>query len=147
MMPAILSEEALSGVLRLRVRMHYGGRYVEGLGIANSGFAGREPEVALPREHVRGLLGEAPKAILVEKTLADGSRTLLPKLVEPLDAYVVAEDRVEGPVRAYAYVTRGGFILLNDALLSALQVAIIDPLEGVWCFRDELGKRERKGFE
>jgi len=23
---------------------------------------------------------------------------------------------------------------------------IIDPLEGVWCFRDELDKRERKGL-
>jgi hypothetical protein len=34
---------------------------------------------------------------------------------------------------------------LNDALLSRLRVVIIDPFEGIWCFRDELGKRERRG--
>jgi len=133
-------------VLRLRVRMSYGGKCVEGLGIANSGFAGREPELTLPQELARELLGERSSVVLVERTLADGSKVLFPKLVEPLDVYLAAEDRVEGPVRAYAYATRGRFILLNDALLSALRVAIIDPLEGVWCFRDELGKRERKGL-
>ncbi len=133
-------------VLRLRVRMCYGEKCAEGLGIANSGFAGREPEVTLPQGLVKELLGEEPRMALVERTLADGSRTLFPKLIEPLDVYVVTEDRVEGPVRAYAYVTRGRFILLNDALLSALRVVIIDPLEGVWCFRDELGKRERRGL-
>jgi hypothetical protein len=133
-------------VLRLRIRMHYGGKHVEGLGIANSGFAGREPEMALPQDLIRELLGERPRTVLVERTLADGSRTLLPKLMESLDVYVVTEDRIEGPVRTYAYATRGRFILLNDALLSALRVVIIDPFEGVWCFRDELGKRERRGL-
>jgi hypothetical protein len=77
--------------------------------------------------------------------LADGSRALLPRLSNPLNAYLVAEDRVEGPVKSYAYITKGRFILLNDALLSRLHVVIIDPFEGVWCFRDELGKRERRG--
>jgi hypothetical protein len=48
-------------------------------------------------------------------------------------------------VKAYAYVTRGGFMLLNDALISKMRIVILDPLEGVWCFRDELGKRERRG--
>jgi len=45
-------------VLRLRIRVCYGDKCVEGLGIANSGFAGREPEVVLPQELVRELLGE-----------------------------------------------------------------------------------------
>ena len=133
-------------VLRLRVRVSCRGKCVEGLGIANSGFAGREPELTLPQGLARELLGEGSSAVLVERTLADGSKVLLPKLLEPLDVYLVTEDRVEGPVRARAYATRGGFILLNDALLSALRVVIIDPLEGVWCFRDELGKRERRGL-
>ncbi len=133
-------------VLRLKVRIGYGARCVEGLGIANSGFAGREPELTLPQELARELLGERSGVVLVERTLADGSKVLFPKLVEPLDVYLVAEDRVEGPVKAYAYATRGRFVLLNDALLSALRVVIIDPLEGVWCFRDEIGRRERKGL-
>jgi hypothetical protein len=132
-------------VLRLRIRVCYGEKCIEGLGIANSGFAGREPEIALPQELVRELVGGAPSVILVERVLADGSRVLLPRLACPLNAYVLTEDRVEGPVKSYAYITRGRFILLNDALLSILRVVIIDPFEGVWCFRDELGKRERRG--
>jgi hypothetical protein len=132
-------------VLRLRIRVCYGEKCIEGLGIANSGFAGREPEIALPQELVRELVGGAPSVILVERVLADGSRVLLPRLASPLNTYLLTEDKVEGPVKSYAYITRGRFILLNDALLSRLRVVTIDPFEGVWCFRDELGKRERRG--
>jgi hypothetical protein len=132
-------------VLRLRIRVCCDEKCVEDLGIANSGFAGKEPEIALPQELVRELIGEEPSVILFERVLADGSRALLPRLSNPLNVYLVAEDRVEGPVRSYAYITKGRFILLNDALLSRLRVVIIDPFEGVWCFRDELGKRERRG--
>jgi hypothetical protein len=132
-------------VLRLRIRVCYGEKCVEGLGIANSGFAGKEPEIALPQELVRELIRGEPSVILVERVLADGSRVLLPKLSNPLNIYLVTEDKIEGPVKSYAYITRGRFILLNDALLSRLRVVIIDPFEGVWCFRDELGKRERRG--
>ena len=92
------------------------------------------------------LISGSPNVILVERVLADGSRVLLPRLVHPLDVYLVTEDRVEGPAKAYAYMTRGRFVLLNDALLSRFHVVILDPLEGVWCFRDEIGKRERKGI-
>jgi len=131
-------------VLRLRVRVCYGDKCVEGLGIANSGFAGRESEVVLPQELVRELLGEGPNVVLIERVLADGSRVFLPRLTDPLDIYVITEDRVEGPVKAYAYITRGRFILLNDALLSKLRIVILDPFEGVWCFKDELGRMERR---
>jgi len=132
-------------VLKLRIIVCYDEKCIEGLGIANSGFAGREPEIALPQELVRELIGEEPNVILVERVLADGSRALLPRLSNPFKAYLVTEDRVEGPVKSYAYITKGRFILLNDALLSRLRVVIIDPFEGIWCFRDELGKRERRG--
>jgi len=132
-------------VLRLRIRVCYGSRCAEGLGIASSGFAGREPELTLPQELTRELVGEAPGVVLVERVLADGSRVLLPKLTDPLEVYLVAEDRVEGPVKAYAYITRGRFILLNDALTSRLRIVILDPFEGLWCFRDELCRKERRG--
>ncbi|MCC6055665.1 MAG: hypothetical protein LM583_03210 [Desulfurococcaceae archaeon] len=32
------------------------------------------------------------------------------------------------PVKTYTYITRGRFILLNDALLSKLRIVILDPL-------------------
>jgi hypothetical protein len=122
-----------------------GARCVEGVGIANSGFAGREPEIVAPQELLRELLGEVASVVLAERVLADGSGVLMPRLTEPLEVYLVAEDRVEGPVKSYAYMTRGRFILLNDALLSKLRIVILDPYEGLWCFRDELGRVERRG--
>jgi len=132
-------------VLRLRVKICRGGKCVEGVGIANSGFAGDEPEITLPRALARELLGEGLSLTLVERVLADGSRVALARTTERLDVYLVAEGEVRGPVRARAYVVGGQLILLNDCLLSALRVVIIDPRDGIWCFREELGRRERRG--
>jgi len=131
-------------VVRLRIRVCRGGSCIETIGIANSGFAGRDPEITLPQHMARELFGEELRLVLVERVLADGSRTALARTVDQVDVYVVAEDRVEGPVKAYAYITRGGPVLINDNALSRLRIVIIDPLEGVWCFRDEVGRRERR---
>jgi hypothetical protein len=46
-----------------------------------------------------------------------------------LESNAVVEDRVEGPVKTYDYVTRDGFILLNDALLSKLHTVMLDLFE------------------
>ena len=43
---------------------------MEGLGVANSGFAVREPEAVLPQALAGDLLGETP-SVLVEGVLAD----------------------------------------------------------------------------
>ena len=100
--------------------------------------------MAIPQSIARELLGESPQLTLVERVLADGSRVMLARTVEHVEVYVAAEDRVVGPVEAYAYITRGGPVLINDSALSKLRIVIIDPFEGVWCFRDEVGKRERR---
>ncbi len=132
-------------VLKLRIRICYKNKCVESVGIANSGFTGREPEITIPEYIARELLGEGVTLTLVDRLLADGSRVSLARTVEPLNLYLVAEDRIEGPIKVYAYIIRGRFILLNDSVLSTLRVVIIDPWKGIWCFRDELGKKERKG--
>jgi hypothetical protein len=134
-------------VLRLKVRVCYRNLCTEGLGVANSGFAGREPEITLPEGIARTLFGERPNVTFLERVLADGSRALLPRTTDHVDVYVDAGDRVEGPVKAYAYITRSPLILLNDALISTLKIVIIDPFEGLWCFREELGRRERRGYQ
>jgi len=133
-------------VLKLRVKLCRGVVCVESIGIANSGFASRDLEIVAPENIVKTLIGENIAITLVDRVLADGSRTALPRTVETLDLYIVAEDRVEGPVKTHAYLSKGRFILISDSVLSKLQVVIIDPYEGIWCFRDEIGKRERKGL-
>ncbi|MEM3954642.1 MAG: hypothetical protein QW047_06410 [Sulfolobales archaeon] len=133
-------------VLRLSIRICYGSNCVDSVGIANSGFVGRDPEITLPQELVEKLFPQGVNTVLVERVLADGSKVLLPKLLNPVDTYLITEDRVEGPIKTYAYVMRSRLILLNDAVLSRLHIVIIDPFEGLWCFRDELGRRERRGL-
>ena len=133
-------------VLKLRIRICYGSKCVDSIGIANSGFAGREPEITLPDSLARALLGDRSSFVFIDRVLADGTRIALARTVDPLQLYLVTEDRVEGPVKVYAYIVRGGVVLLNDSTLSALRVVIIDPREGIWCFRDEIGKKERRGI-
>lgn len=59
---------------------------------------------------------------------------------------MVEEDRVKGPIIADVLVSqKARYILLNDKILGMLGIVIIDPAEGLWCFRDEISKRIRKG--
>ena len=133
-------------VLRLKVKICYKDRRIETAAIANSGFVGRDPEITLPRDLAEKLLGRNFSTITVERVLADGRVVALRRTSESLELYLLAEDRVVGPVNVHAYVINGGFVLLNDAALSALRVVIIDPRDGVWCFSDERGRRERRGI-
>ena len=133
-------------LLKLKIRVCKGSRCAEVLGIANSGFIGEEPEILLPQNVIRFVLGEEFSTVLVERVLADGSRILIPRRDEALDVYAVTEDRVVGPVQSRAYVSSGELTLLNDKLLSSLRISIIDPGEGLWCFRDELGLKVRRGY-
>ena len=132
-------------MLRLRVRLCRNSTCAEVLAIANSGFIGVEPEVVIPVRVSEALLGPSPRVELVERMLADGSRVLLPRALDAVDVYTVEEDRVVGPVRARAYIG-GRYTLLNDKLLGRLGIVIIDAGEGLWCFRDEIGLRARRGY-
>jgi hypothetical protein len=87
-------------VLRLRIRICYLDKCVESTGVANTGFAGREPEIVLPMHIAKTLLGDNVSTTFIERVLADGTRALIPRTNTPLDVYVVAEDRVEGPVKS-----------------------------------------------
>jgi len=132
-------------MLRLRVKLCRSDTCIETLAIANSGFIGAEPEVAIPPRISAPLFGPSPKVELVERVLADGSRALLPRALDTVDVYVVEEDRSVGPVKARAYLG-GRLVMLNDKLLGKLGIVIIDAGEGLWCFRDEIGLKTRRGY-
>lgn len=132
-------------VLKLKVRICYKDKCVESIGVASTGFIGGEPEIILPEHIVREFSGEKLLFTLSERVLADGSRVAMMRSLEPLDLYIVAEDKIRGPVKVYAYTSRGGLVFLNESVISAMRIVIIDPLEGLWCFREELGERVRRG--
>ena len=135
-------------MLRLRIRIETidGSRSIEDVGIANSGFIGLEPEILMPMDIAKKLnlhlLGE-PETYM--KITGDDREVSFLRYRESVNVYVLTEDRVEGPVKSSVLITSGGrYILLNDKLLSKLNISLIDFGEGIWCFRDELDRRERR---
>jgi hypothetical protein len=81
LIPAILPpDEVLLSGSEAKGRVCFEERCIEGLGIANTGFTGKEPEIVVPQELVKELISENPSAILVERVLADGNKVLLPRL-------------------------------------------------------------------
>ncbi len=143
-----MSIQRLLGMLRLRVRVERvdGSKSVEVVGLANSGFISMEPEVLVPAslaEHLE--LHEVAKPEVHVRITGDGREVGLVRYRNSVKVYLVTEDRVEGPVLSTALVAPGArYVLLNDKLLGRLGVVLIDFADGIWCFKDELGKRERR---
>lgn len=135
-------------MLRLKVRIERidGARALETIALANSGFTGHEPEIALPGSYTRELgLSEVVEPEAVTRVTADGRETPLLRYRLAVRVYVVEDDRLEGPVEASVIALPGQVIpLLNDRLLGALRIVLLDFAGGDWCFRDELGRRTRK---
>ncbi len=135
-------------MLRLKIRVERiddPNKYLEVIGIANSGFIGYEPEILLPSRFAETLnLDEVAKPTVHMKVSGDGRHVELIKYMRAVKTYVVTDDRVVGPVVASVLVSQGSkHILLNDKLLGELGIVLIDFGKGIWCFRDEIGKKTR----
>ncbi len=137
-------------MLRLRVRIDRvdGLKRIDVIAIANSGFIGMEPEILLPTHLAKELkLNEVAEPEECTKITGDGRDVTFLRYRNSVKVYIVTEDRVEGPVTSNALVfPRAKYVLLNDKLLGRLKVVLLDFAEGIWCFRDEIGKRERKSY-
>ncbi len=137
-------------MLRLKVRVErIDNRYVvEMLGIANTGFIGIEPEIAIPQTIAKELkLNEITEPEVITKITGDGREIQLLKYRNTVKVYVVTEDRIEGPVLCSVVILPySRQVLLNDKLLGKLSIVMIDVGDGIWCFRDEVGRKERKSY-
>ena len=135
-------------MLRLRIRIERvdSDRSIETIGIANSGFIGIEPEILVPNNIERELrLHEIAEPKIHTKIAGDGREVELIKYRNSAKVSIITEDRVEGPITCSVLVSpRARYVLLNDKLLGRLKVVLLDFGEGIWCFRDELGRKERK---
>jgi hypothetical protein len=122
-------------LLRLKVRVCRDA-YVESMAIAS--------KILIPQVVLESMVSGSVTLDVVERVLADGSRVTLRRLVEPVDVIVVEDDRVVGPVKARAIISRRGPLILNDRLLDELRIAILSPGRGLWCFIDEINVRVRR---
>lgn len=132
--------------VKLRLKLtRIDGRYsIEVLAYANSGFIANEPQLLVPKSIVNELkLDEITKPEKIIKFLADGSPTTFYKYTNSVYAEVVTEDRSSKKVLTTIITTGTRYVLISDYLLSELEICIIDARNGIWCFRDELGKKFR----
>ena len=111
--------------LRLKVGVCKDAR-VESMAIAS--------KILIPQVVLESMVSGSVTLDVVERVLADGSRVTLRRLVEPVDVIVVEDDRVVGPVKAKAIISRRGPLILNDKLLDELRIAILSPGRRLWCF-------------
>ncbi|RLF04100.1 MAG: hypothetical protein DRK00_07485 [Thermoprotei archaeon] len=115
--------------------------------IANSGFSGAVPEVVVPAYVAAELaLREVVEPEPASKLTGDGRVASMIRYPHSVKVYVLGGDRVEGGVVSDVLTLPAiGHVLLNDKLLSRLGIVIVDAGEGLWCFRDEMGRRIRRG--
>ena len=134
-------------VLRLRVKVERvdGAAQLEEVAVVNSGFGGVRPELLVPREVATRLrLREVVEPEVAYKVTGDGRRVALIRY--PSSARVSLVEESPPAVVVDVLVAEGARrTLMNDKLISALSVVVIDPSEGLWCFRHELGHRVRRG--
>ena len=135
--------------LRLRIRS-IKNREIEAVALVNSGYETLRPEllvnpsIAQELELYPILL---PGAEVKEYILADGSRTRLIRIPNALKVKVLVEDRDTEFVDCDAVIAeKAEEPLISDKLADALKIVAIAIGEGIWCFRDELGKKMRKSM-
>lgn len=136
--------------IRLRLRLEREGKHVDVIALVNSGYETLEPEILVPSQVAEelGLLPSLPPGSMVkEYVLADGSITRLIRIPKALRVSVVEEDRAVSNVEASAVVSgRADEVLISDKLTGKLNIVALDFAEGLWCFKDELGKKVRKSY-
>ena len=134
--------------IRLRLRLTREGKSVEVTALVNSGYETLEPEVLAPPDVARSLslYPQLPQGALVrEYRLADGSTSKLIKIPKAISVYAVEEDRAVGPVESSLVIAeRAEEVLISDKLAGRLGIVALDFGEGLWCFRDEVGKVARR---
>ena len=134
--------------VRVKLRVRSGVNEIVSPALVNSGYESDVPELLLP-EQVAEALGLYPgvkEAVVERYRVAGGSEIRLLRLKGAGEVEVVAEGRSSSSVTCDMVVSEGeDELIISDKLASRLGIVIIDPAEGIWCFRDELGKVERKG--
>jgi len=137
-------------VIRLRIILKRKKKKIEAIALINSGYESFEPEILIPLELAKELklIPSLPShSEIKEYILADGRVTRLIRIKNALDVLIKEEDRTLEVKNVNAVISEESKeILISDKLASKLKIVALDFGEGIWCFRDELGKKERKSY-
>ncbi|MGC8606860.1 MAG: hypothetical protein ACP5GZ_11880 [Vulcanisaeta sp.] len=118
--------------------------------LVTTGYETQEPEILIPRSIAEDLdlLPKLPSGSEIRNyVLADGSVTRLILVPNAVQVWILENDREVGGVMAHVVISeRADEALLSDKLVSKLGIVLLDIGEGTWCFRDEIGKINRKSL-
>jgi len=129
--------------LGVRLRIRVGSLEVVTSALVNSSFESSEPELIIPPPlaDVLRLTGSS----VAEYRLVGGGGTSGLRVDEVLKVSLVLGDRDTDEVDAVGTVLPGeDEVIISDRPASKLGIVIIDPYEGLWCLRDEIGRKVRK---
>ncbi|MBI4616404.1 MAG: hypothetical protein HY720_22525 [Planctomycetes bacterium] len=136
--------------VRVRVRIERlpagAGPVLETIALANTGYEGGPPNLSLPILAARALgLWPPPSDAVREALQAYGGIVQTWAVRDAVRLKVVAPDR-EGPWAQASVVLAetDNEAVLSDCLLDAIELLILKPGQGTWCFWNELGQLTRK---
>jgi len=129
--------------VRVRLKVMVGGVEVVTSALVNSGFESDEPELIIPPTLAELLRVSGSTA--AQYRVAGGGSTSGVRVEEKLMVKLMLGDRNVNEVEAVGTILPGeDEVIISDKLASKLKIVIIDPYEGLWCLRDELGRKVRK---
>ena len=129
----------------LRIVLRRGGNELITCALANTGFEGLGSDVLMPMGVAQrlGLSLSGGNAEVYAVRTASGIAPVY-RLKEGVDVRVLVDDGDTLTIKLTPVVSESvDYVILSDKALTELGVVIIDAGNGIWCFRDELGRISR----
>ncbi len=153
MRKALIIGSALLAIMAIRLRVRLSsimGKTTVTKALVTAGYETQEPEILIPRYIAEDLdlLPKLPSGSEVrDYELADGTVTRLILIPNAVRVWIIENDREVGGVVANVTISeRANETLLSDKLVSKLGIVLLDIGEGIWCFKDEIGKTVRRSL-
>jgi hypothetical protein len=136
-------------MIKVKVRVSRGDREVIVPALVNSGYETDAPELLAPVKIAEdlGLWPETKEATMEYYKVAGGEEIRVVRLKKVAKVEILAEEHASQSVLCDLAVSEGEEeLIIGDKLISKLGLVMIDAGEGIWCFKDEIGKKERKSY-
>ena len=131
--------------VRVRLRIRKSEREILTTALVNTGFESDEPQLIIPLRLAEALGLTHGRASIEEFSVAGGGAVSGYRLEEPLDIELMLEDRPPVAMRVpITILPRETEVIMSDCLASELGIVVPDPWRGLWCLRDEIGRKERR---
>jgi hypothetical protein len=122
--------------VRVKLRITFSGRSIEGVAIANSGYETPEPKLLIPESLARiKWKNKLKSAIYVEYQSAGGPARF--KILGKAQVYIKCEDKHSKSIKTNLLVSDMREIMMNDRLCGELGMVLLLFARGKWRFSDD----------